>query len=125
MRCGTAGMADRCIPRLRQLQSAKALAVKRQRAGGRVRKLPEQGGTRLAPGLLWVMGVKLLCALLMLSLPAAAARVSVGVTVVHSTTVSARLGHGAVAVSARGTQPAQVQVAPADAAGDVVVTLLY
>ena len=69
--------------------------------------------------------MKLLAALLLLSLPAAAARFGVGVTVVRSATVSARYAGGSVSVSARGQAPAQVQVAPPNAAGDVVVTLLY
>jgi hypothetical protein len=69
--------------------------------------------------------MKLIAALLMLSLPAAAARFSVGVTVVRSASVSARMSSGGVSVQTRGAAPAQVQVAPPDAAGDVMVTLLY
>ncbi len=69
--------------------------------------------------------MKVLAALLALSLPAAAARFSVGVTVVRSATVSARYAAGGVSVATRGAAPAQVQVAPPNAAGDVVVTLLY
>ena len=72
--------------------------------------------------------MKLIAALLMLSLPAAAAtsaRFSVGVTVVRSVTVSARANAGGVSFQSRGEQPGQVKIAPPDAAGDVVVTLLY
>ena len=72
--------------------------------------------------------MRLLVALLLnLSLPAAAAsaRLSVGATVVRSATVSARLGSGGVSIQSRGPQPGQVHIAPPDAAGDVVVTLVY
>ncbi|HUJ26368.1 MAG TPA: hypothetical protein VLW85_10135 [Myxococcales bacterium] len=65
--------------------------------------------------------------MLLLSLPATAAstRFSVGATVVRSATVSARLGIGGVSVQSRGALPGQVQIAPPNAAGEVVVTLVY
>lgn len=73
--------------------------------------------------------MKLVAAMmLMLSIPAAAAssaRFSVGATVVRSATVSARFGSGGVSLQSRGAQAGQVQIAPPNAAGEIVVTVLY
>ena len=66
-------------------------------------------------------------ALMLLALPAAAgnsASFSVGARVIHSATVSAHVGAGAVGFTSQGAQPARIQVA-SNSLGNTVVTLLY
>jgi hypothetical protein len=53
------------------------------------------------------------------------AQLSVGAVVVRSAAVTVRHEPQGIRVASRGAQPGQVRIAPPDAAGDVVVTLLY
>jgi hypothetical protein len=67
----------------------------------------------------------LLAALMLTAATHASAPMYIGVKVVRSASVSSQLRPAGLQVQSRGAQPAQVQVAPASADGNLVVTLLY
>jgi hypothetical protein len=67
--------------------------------------------------------VSLLMALLLAA--SKSAQLSVGAVVVRSAEVTVRQEPQGVRVASRGARPGQVRIAPPDAAGDVVVTVLY